>query len=308
MIKIVGWLLLTLVSSGGLVAYFLQQQYEEKSAEFRILYRDVTIKLSQHDAIIPLLPANRPEWEVQKLFPQIIRWRQHSGIEPRRSIVAEKQGRYWLNIDNQSLLIDLNRLISDVVEKKPFKHLTIQWNNATLFEQGAASPNDYWRWEKEISSQSQPFMLTADDQPNWAEMPWPLILTPALFWGLVFYLINQYRANKRRRDIADMRNQYAELTRLNTMGELAAGIMHELNQPLTAILSYNQTALRLIQQQRTEQVPSLLDAAVVQIKRTDALLQQFRQKLTSQQADYQPIVLAATLGSGDHPAGYRNQQ
>lgn len=292
MIKIVGWLLLTLVSSGGLVAYFLQQQYEEKSAEFRILYRDVTIKLSQHDAIIPLLPANRPEWEVQKLFPQIIRWRQHSGIEPRRSIVAEKQGRYWLNIDNQSLLIDLNRLISDVVEKKPFKYLTIQWNNATLFEQGAASPNDYWRWEKEISSQSQPFMLIADDQPNWAEMPWPLILTPALFWGLVLYLINQYRANKRRRDIADMRNQYAELTRLNTMGELAAGIMHELNQPLTAILSYNQTALRLIQQQRTEQVPSLLDAAVVQIKRTDALLQQFRQKLTSQQADYQPIVLA----------------
>ncbi|MDN5679998.1 MAG: hypothetical protein L0G81_05105 [Ewingella sp.] len=117
MIKIVGWLLLTLVSSGGLVAYFLQQQYEEKSAEFLILYRDVTIKLSQHDAIIPLLPANRPEWEVQKLFPQIIRWRQHSGIEPRRSIVAEKQGRYWLNIDNQSLLIDLNRLISDVVKK-----------------------------------------------------------------------------------------------------------------------------------------------------------------------------------------------
>ncbi|MFI3310669.1 hypothetical protein [Ewingella allii] len=148
MIKIVGWLLLTLVSSGGLVAYFLQQQYEEKSAEFLILYRDVTIKLSQHDAIIPLLPANRPEWEVQKLFPQIIRWRQHSGIEPRRSIVAEKQGRYWLNIDNQSLLIDLNRLISDVVKKKPFKHLAIQWNNATLFEQGAASPNDYWRWEK----------------------------------------------------------------------------------------------------------------------------------------------------------------
>ncbi|MFI3310668.1 histidine kinase dimerization/phospho-acceptor domain-containing protein [Ewingella allii] len=145
---------------------------------------------------------------------------------------------------------------------------------------------------KEISSQSQPFMLTADDQPNWAEMPWSLILTPALFWGLVLYLINQYRANKRRRDIADMRNQYAELTRLNTMGELAAGIMHELNQPLTAILSYNQTALRLIQQQRTEQVPSLLDAAVVQIKRTDALLQQFRQKLTGQQADYQPIVLA----------------
>ncbi|VEI66288.1 Uncharacterised protein [Serratia quinivorans] len=54
MFKILGWLLLTLLSSGGLAAYFLQQQYEEKSADFRIIYRDVTVKLSQHDAIIPL--------------------------------------------------------------------------------------------------------------------------------------------------------------------------------------------------------------------------------------------------------------
>ncbi|MBL1167197.1 sensor histidine kinase, partial [Escherichia coli] len=111
MFKIMGWLALALLSSGGLTAYFLQQQYEEKSADFRILYRDVTVKLSQHDAIIPLLPASQYSREVQRIFPQIIHWRSHPGIEPRRLIVVEQNGRYWLNAGNQSLLIDLNQLM-----------------------------------------------------------------------------------------------------------------------------------------------------------------------------------------------------
>lgn len=293
MFKIMGWLALALLSSGGLTAYFLQQQYEEKNADFRILYRDVTVKLSQHDAIIPLLPASQYSREVQRIFPQIIHWRSHPGIEPRRLIVVEQNGRYWLNAGNQSLLIDLNQLMNELVGENGFRHLVVRWNGQTLFERGAAQASYYWQWEKVIASQSQPFVLAAGDDPNWATLPWPLILSPALFWGLVLYLINQYRTNRRRRDIADLRAHYAEITRLNTLGELTAGIVHELNQPLTAILSYNQTALRLVRQQHTEQLPQLLEAAVVQIKRTDALLQQFRQKLTSERVDYQPVALGA---------------
>jgi signal transduction histidine kinase len=292
MFKIIGWLVLALLSSGGLTAYFLQQQYEEKSASFRILYRDVTVKLSQHDAIIPLLPASQYSREVQRIFPQIIHWRSHPGIEPRRTIVVEPNGRYWLNIDNQSLLIDLNRLMGDLIGENSFRHLALHWNNQLLFAQGAVQAPYYWRWDKVIASQSQPFVLSAGDNPDWSALPWPVILSPALFWGLVLYLINQYRINRRRRDIDALRTHYAEITRLNTLGELTAGIVHELNQPLTAILSYNQTALRLIRQKHTEQLPPLLEAAVVQIKRTDSLLQQFRQKLTSERVDYQPVVLA----------------
>lgn len=291
MLKIVGWLLLTLVSCCSLAAYFLQQQYEEKNAEFRILYRKITVKLSQHDAIIPLLPARSDCSEVQKIFPQIIRWRSHPNVGPQRPIVAETNGRYWLNVANLSLLIDLNTLLGRIVEKKPFKHLAIFWNTRPLFEQGTATASYYWQWEKTISSQSQPFVLAVGDDPDWDKLPWPLLLAPAFLWAVLLYLINQSQLNKRRRDIADLRAHYAELTRLNTMGELAAGIVHELNQPLTAILSYNQTALRLIEQKHTKQVPPLLEAAVVQIKRTDALLQQFRQKLASEQADYQPVNL-----------------
>ena len=43
--------------------------------------------------------------------------------------------------------------------------------------------------------------------------------------------------------------QLAHVSRLNTMGEMATGIAHELNQPLTAILNYSNGCLRLLQRQ-----------------------------------------------------------
>lgn len=42
-------------------------------------------------------------------------------------------------------------------------------------------------------------------------------------------------------------NELAHVARFSSMGEVACGIAHELNQPLTAILSYSQACLRLLQ-------------------------------------------------------------
>ncbi|WP_227319054.1 sensor histidine kinase [Cedecea davisae] len=291
MLRLFSWLLLTLLSCAGLSAWFLQQQYEEKSADFRILYREVTVKLSQHDAIIPLLPASQDASEVQKILPQIVMWRRHNNLEPRLPIVPEGDGRYWLNRPNLSLLIDLKTLLDTLGEKKTFRYLDISWNATLLYQQGDSGASYYWRWDKTVASPTQPLLLSVGDNPEWAKLPWWLIISPALFWALALYLLAQYQVNKRRRDIADLRARYAELTRLNTMGELAAGMVHELNQPLTAVMSYNQAAARLIKQNNPAQIPDLLDASVLQIKRIDALLSQFRQKLTSERAEYQPVDL-----------------
>lgn len=132
MLRLFSWLLLTLLSCAGLSAWFLQQQYEEKSADFRILYREVTVKLSQHDAIIPLLPVSQDASEVQKILPQIVMWRRHNNLEPRLPIVPEGGGRYWLNRPNLSLLIDLKTLLDTLGEKKTFRYLDISWNDTLL--------------------------------------------------------------------------------------------------------------------------------------------------------------------------------
>lgn len=293
MLRGVTWLLLTLLSSASLSGWFLLQQYEEKSADFRILYRDITVKLSQHDAIMPLLSTQQNMAEVTHMLPQIVQWRHDSALTPRMPVIPEGEGQYWLSHGGLSLLIDLTVLLAGEEEKKTFQHFAISWQQARLYEQGDGNTSTWWRWDKTVVSPNQPFLLSAGGNPTWETLPWWWVGSPALFWALALYLLTQYQTNKRRRDIADLRAHYAELTRLNTLGELAGGMMHELNQPLTAIMSYNQAAVRLIEQNKLAQIPGLLNAAVVQIKRIDALLSQFRQRLASDDAADQPIVLPA---------------
>lgn len=288
--KIIVWLLLTSLSSIGLGQFFLQKKYEEKSAEFRILYREITVYLSQHDTFITLLSTNQKPHEVQKILPQILGWKRFDELKPLRPIIPEKQGRYWINHSKLSLLIDISKLLFMLNEKNNFEYVSISFNDTIISQQGA-NFSAYWRWEKTIASQTQPFLVTASTTPEWAKLPWLLILSPAPFWALTINFLTQYGANKRRKDIAHLRTHYAELTQLNTLGELAASMVHELNQPLTAIMSYNQAAIGLLKQKNHAKVPDLMDASVLQIKRIDAILHQFRQKLNSESIEYKHVDL-----------------
>jgi two-component system sensor kinase FixL len=51
---------------------------------------------------------------------------------------------------------------------------------------------------------------------------------------------------KTRTEAIENRERLAHVTRLNTMGEMAAGIAHEINQPLTAIASYAHASRHLL--------------------------------------------------------------
>lgn len=54
----------------------------------------------------------------------------------------------------------------------------------------------------------------------------------------------------------------ARVARLNTMGELAAGMAHELNQPLTAMLSGTQAALRVLREAEADDDPGAAAMAI----------------------------------------------
>ena len=49
-----------------------------------------------------------------------------------------------------------------------------------------------------------------------------------------------------RQTLEEQREQLAHVSRLSTMGEMAAGFAHEVNQPLTAITNYSRVAHRLL--------------------------------------------------------------
>lgn len=85
----------------------------------------------------------------------------------------------------------------------------------------------------------------------------------------------------------------AHMFRLNTVGELATGIAHELNQPLSAILSYSQAALRLMH----DEEPNLLLAgeamleAAAQARRAGDILRQLRAFVSKQHSGYAAVAI-----------------
>lgn len=65
-----------------------------------------------------------------------------------------------------------------------------------------------------------------------------------------FVLVSAVDISERRRselELERQRNELAHLSRLTTIGELAGSLAHEINQPLTAILSNAQAAQRLLE-------------------------------------------------------------
>lgn len=289
--KLAIWLLLTALSALGLSVHTLQQQYEEHSAEFRILYRDVALKLSQHDVILTLLSATNDPEVVKKAFPQIVILKTRS---PQYSASAPQpagNGTYWLNGQHFSLLIDLKQMLSTLPQSNAFRTLGLSLHDTPLVALGDTATAPYWQWHKALVGDSQPFELAAGNDPDWRHLPWFSMLLFALLWAIVVEFVSRYLMYKRQRMLADLRAQFSELTRLNTMGEITAGMVHELNQPLTAILSYNQTALSLLKQEKSAEIAPLLDAAVVQTKRISALLTDLRQKMHSDHVPLQPVNL-----------------
>ena len=68
------------------------------------------------------------------------------------------------------------------------------------------------------------------------------------------------------------------VARLNTMGEMAAGLAHETNQPLTAISSYVRSCLRLLEgdEKKRAQVPGILEQACNQAQRAASIIRHLR--------------------------------
>lgn len=74
------------------------------------------------------------------------------------------------------------------------------------------------------------------------------------------------------------RNQLAHTARLNVLGELAAGMAHEINQPLTAISAYAQACRRNVKSGKAneESIVSDLTKIVAQTSRAAGILQWIR--------------------------------
>lgn len=134
--------------------------------------------------------------------------------------------------------------------------------------------------------------------------------------GTVFPLelaVGEVAASGRRvfagiiRDITDRRqaelesrrrlDELAHLTRLHSMGDLAAGLAHEINQPLTAILGHSRACLRMIDA-GTADLP-LLRESMQQIarqgERAAEVIRRLRRYVEKGEIERQPSELSASV-------------
>jgi PAS domain S-box-containing protein len=93
------------------------------------------------------------------------------------------------------------------------------------------------------------------------------------------------------REIAQQRNELAHLSRVNLLGELAGALAHELNQPLTAILSNAQAAQRFLAhgQSDIDEVRAILAVIVAEDKRAGEVIRRLRGLLKKGEVQHQPL-------------------
>lgn len=86
-------------------------------------------------------------------------------------------------------------------------------------------------------------------------------------------------------------------SRVNAMGEMASGIVHELTQPLTAILSHSQAAIRLSSADVLDikRISSALEANVREAKRAGELLKRMRDYASNRAPNPVRVMLDKTI-------------
>jgi C4-dicarboxylate-specific signal transduction histidine kinase len=172
-------------------------------------------------------------------------------------------GRYWLVLAAEpmayALTIDMRAMVpwNDWPMKpdsSPVRVVLVHDGQTFVLQQGSAAlqnpqASDYgWRFDfnKHLAADSQPFDVVATQAFGWSQLPWLVMLLWTLAIAAVLAAVAHLQHQRAARRRAEELLRLGQVARLNTLGELAAGVAHELNQPLTAVLANTQAAQRLL--------------------------------------------------------------
>jgi signal transduction histidine kinase len=308
------WGLITALGCVALARIQLAQQREAFETDARIVHRLLSQRVVQHDAVMATLAllqtapgGSQPEQRLASLYPQILAvLRRDAGADwpDERLRVAETlsralrrpalagvdfaRGRYLLVLAAEpasfALQMDLRAVVPwnewpMVPDSSPVRVMLEHEGQEWVLQPGRLGEGG-WRFDfnKHLAAESQPFNVLAWRQVGWSELPWGWMLAwsalvaAALAGWLA--LLRQRAARRRAEELLRL----GQVARLNTLGELAAGMAHELNQPLTALLANTQACARLLDEDPPDMpvIRGAMTQAVEQARRASSVVGRLR--------------------------------
>lgn len=317
---LLAWCLITALGCLVMGRMALTELREAFDTDMRIAHRLLSQRVVQHDAMMATLallqplreasPSAQPEQRLVSVYPQILdaqrrdpgdSWPQDSlrvaeekSRQSRHAELADvdfSKGRYQLVLGarptSHALLIDLRSTVpwSDwpmAPERSPVR-VSLDYAGQSFLLQPGRLGGAGWRFDfqKHLASDSQPFDVVAVRQVGWPELPWGEMLAWAALVAAVlgtWAAVLQQRAARRR---AEELLRLGQVARLNSLGELAGGMAHELNQPLTAVLANTQAASRLLNEDPPELATArgAMQQAVEQARRASEVVGRLRRAI-----------------------------
>ncbi|OZB20647.1 MAG: hybrid sensor histidine kinase/response regulator [Marinobacter sp. 34-60-7] len=121
-----------------------------------------------------------------------------------------------------------------------------------------------------------------------------------VFRDITVELENEQALDEARTLVQEQRDQLAHTSRLTTMGEMAAGFAHEVNQPLTAITNYARVSKRMMAKDEPdlELLQETLDKIEAQSHRASEIIRRIRRfvkkPVTGKETLSVPVLLEDT--------------
>ena len=285
------WVAITLAGGVVLARWELTRLREAFETDARIMHRLLSQRVVQHDAILATLALLQPgpdgpveaapEQRLPALYAQILSvqrrdrdtiWHtpalgaaEAASRQQKRPVLGAVDftaGRYQLVLAAQpasyALTIDLRAMVPwtewpQTPDTSPVRVALTDPGQTFVLQPGRPAQGGWaFEFHKHLAAESQPFDVVVTQTVGWSALPWAQMAAWALGVAGVLAALRHGLRQRAARRRAEELLRLGQVARLNTLGELAAGMAHELNQPLTAVLANTQAARRLLDEDPPE--------------------------------------------------------
>jgi PAS domain S-box-containing protein len=217
--------------------------------------------------------------------------RQVIDINPNFIFAKDREGRFTLV--NQAVADAYGTTVDDLIGKTDAD-----------FNSNRAEVESFRRMDLEVMDKLQErfipeeHLTNARGQIRWLQTVKRPIVEKDFISNQVLGASTDITARKKAEDeLRQQRDELAHLTRVSTMGQLAASLAHELNQPLTAILSNAQAAQRFLAANPADvsEVNEILRDIVEDDNRASEVIQRMRAMVKKDDLKFSTLDLAALI-------------